>query len=452
MSFNVDFYNFSKRKNSTKQPSGTHTTLVCELNDNFNLIDGDIVVNTGRTQSAKIYTYCYIAEFDRYYFVTNWTYQNGLWYVTLTVDVLATYKANILATSAFILYAQTAFNSHIVDTRLQQVSIASNHISSGNNRFFDLDGWYDQIILFFVSEATNLSSAGAVQAYAVDRSQLKDVSQSLYSAGTTVWQDLLAQAGSAKDCITKCITVPYDIPSASSTEIILGNYHTGVNGKPVLGRTLLPSCDISIPWQTSDYRRFYHKFSLILPFVGAVSIAASDIVSDSRLSVNAQIDILTGDLIYYVCHDSEALMPFATFKTNCATVTPVSSYQSNTVGAITSLGSGAISAAAGNAMGAISSVANAAADFCLSKTVSCAGNQGGCCEAFDRPTLVCTYNPTAVEPSSVSSSIGRPYFAQNSLSGFTGRIQTSGFSVDASCTDSERTMINSLVDSGIFIE
>lgn len=452
MAFNVDFYNFSKRKNSTKIPTGTHTTLSCELNDNFNLIDGDIVVNTGRTGNPKIYTYCYIQEFSRYYFVNNWSYQNGLWYVTLTVDVLATYKTNILNTTAFITYAQAAFNSHILDKRIQQVGIATKHISSGNNRFFDLDGWSDQIILFFVSETANLSSAGAVQAFSVTRDKLKDVCQSLYTAGQTIWQDLQAQAGSAKDCITKCITVPYDIPAGANVNIVLGNYNTGVTGKPVLGRTLLPSCDITIPWQASDFRRFYHKFSLILPFIGAVSIEASDIISDERLSITAQIDILSGDLLYYVCHDSEAVTPFATFKTNCAAVTPVASYQSNTVGAITSLGSAGIAAAGQNIMGVAAGISNAAANLCLSKTISVCGNNGGCCEAFDRPTLICTYNPTSIEPGSVAASIGRPYFAQNSLSGFTGRVQTEGFSVDASCTDAERVMINSIVDGGIFIE
>lgn len=449
------FYYLNKRKNSTKKPAdGSElATYTVKFKSSCSSLTPTIELRLPLSSNPYGWNYAYLSDFAKYYYISDYTWNTeGWWEISLKLDVLASHVVAIKAGTYFIKYAEAAYNKWIVDTRIQQVGINQTYINSGNNRFFDLDGWFDHIILFFISETANLSSAGAVQAFAVTRDQLKDVSQSLYTAGVSVWNDLQAQAGNAKDCITKCITVPYSIPQASSLEIVLGNYATGVYGHPVLGRVLLPTCEISIPWQANDYRRFYHKFSLILPFVGAVTIQASDIITDSKITVNAHIDILTGDITYYVCHNTEALAPFATYKTNCAAATPVSSYQSNTVGAITSLASGAMSLASQNYFGAVSSVANAAADFCLSKTVSIIGNQGGCCEAFDRPTLVTDYSPTSIEPSSVASSIGRPYFAENTLSGFSGFVQTENAHIPLACLDSERAEIESLLNNGIYLE
>lgn len=453
MAFNVDFYNFSKRKNSTKLPTGTHTTLSCELNDNFNLIDGDIVVNTGRTGNPKIYTYCYIQEFSRYYFVNNWSYQNGLWYVTLTVDVLATYKTNILNTTAFITYAQTAFNSHILDNRIQQLNTASIIEATPATAFFDNERMNDYYVLQFLSINPIHTCGGSVKAVEVTKQTVNDITFELFNAGSSIWEDLQKQFGNAAGCIVDCHALPIAPITGATFNIQLGDYDTGKQGLAITNRRYRIGGDISIPWQANDFRRLYHSFKLTLPYIGTVSIDAAEIASDSAINVFMNIDVLTGDIKYTVSHSGEAIIPFASFTGNCASRVPISSYQNNPLGAVTAL---AGTAAGINSLGSIvgsltGGITNMATSY-LTNSPSVVGSFSGCAEYYDRPVLTCCYHPTCVEPSSISASLGRPYFAQNSLSGFTGRIQTQGFSVDASCTDSERVMINSIVDGGIFIE
>lgn len=54
----------------------------------------------------------------RYYFITGITsLRQDYWQIDAEVDVLATYKSDIQATTAFILY-DAAANSELVDTRL----------------------------------------------------------------------------------------------------------------------------------------------------------------------------------------------------------------------------------------------------------------------------------------------------------------------------------------------
>lgn len=450
-----NFYYLHKRQNSTKKPADGSALASYSINlkDNTSFLNPTIEVYLPNYDTPFGWNYAFISQFAKYYFIKDYRWStSGYWEIDLTLDVLASHVTAIKAGTYFIKYAETAFNKWIIDTRVQQLTSCTTHITSGDNRIFDLDNMTDRNILFFISEDSNLSSGGALQAFLISQSDLKDVCQSLYTAGSDVWQNLQAQAGSASACIAKCIRVPYSVPAGNSLPIKLGNYSTGVDGRPVLGRVMLPATSISIPWQANDYRRAYHKFTLILPFVGAVSIEASDIINDSQIDIAAAIDILTGDVTYYVCHNSDAVAPIASYKCNCAQNLPISSYQSNTVGAVTSLANAGMSAATGEIAAAASGVVNAAANFCLSKSASVIGSQTGSAELMSTPTLITQYYPTSIAPTSISNSMGLPYFAQNTMEGFSGFIQTENAHVAGGMLADERSMIESYLNTGIYLE
>lgn len=450
-----NFYYLHKRQNSTKKPADNSQLASYSINlkDNTSFLNPTIEVYLPNYDTPFGWNYAFISQFAKYYYIKDYRWStSGYWEIDLTLDVLASHIAAIRAGTYFIKYAETAFNKWIIDTRVQQLTSCTTHITSGDNRIFDLDNMTDRNILFFISEDSNLSSGGALQAFLITQSDLKDVCQSLYTAGSGVWQDLQAQAGSASACIAKCIRVPYSVPAGNSLPIKLGNYSTGVDGRPVLGRVMLPATSISIPWQTNDYRRAYHKFTLVLPFVGAVSIEASDIINDSQIDIAAAIDILTGDVTYYVCHNSDAVAPIASYKCNCAQNLPISSYQSNTLGAVTSLANAGMAFATGELTAAASGVINAAANFCLSKSASVIGSQSGSAELMSTPTLITQYYPTCVAPTSISNSMGLPYFAENTLEGFSGFIQTENAHVAGGMLADERSLIESYLNTGIYLE
>ena len=109
--------NFSKKSNSTKLPPADVTqieftgvlregTSVLAPVIGFDFGAGGTQINMFGTHGA---TYAVITEtFFRSYFINNWTYQDGLWWASMTVDVLGTYRANIGAMSAYILRASNA--------------------------------------------------------------------------------------------------------------------------------------------------------------------------------------------------------------------------------------------------------------------------------------------------------------------------------------------------------
>ena len=71
MALTVTFYsNFTKKENSTKQPTGTGTDLTCVLKSPTSVTAPKIEV-TLTSGDPVSYTYAYIPTFHRYYFVSD---------------------------------------------------------------------------------------------------------------------------------------------------------------------------------------------------------------------------------------------------------------------------------------------------------------------------------------------------------------------------------------------
>lgn len=115
MSISISFYNFTKRDNSTTRPTGTGTTFTGYSREPMSIMNPVIGFKMGNT--APSYNYAYSADLgNRYYFVTDWTYADGLWYASMKTDVLATYRSAIGSSSNYILRASAAFDGYITDT------------------------------------------------------------------------------------------------------------------------------------------------------------------------------------------------------------------------------------------------------------------------------------------------------------------------------------------------
>ena len=82
----VLYSGFAKKENSTKQPPSGQTSITvtgtlkeqCSIFDpvfNIERVTGDVV--------PYGFTYAYISDFNRYYFVTNWNWNFGIWECSL---------------------------------------------------------------------------------------------------------------------------------------------------------------------------------------------------------------------------------------------------------------------------------------------------------------------------------------------------------------------------------
>ena len=119
MAFNVRFYNFQKETNSTAvpeplAPETTRVTYQCLALDDMSLSAPVIKVLIGMDANID-FNYMYVAAFNRYYWITDWTYKDRCWYVSGMVDALATYRSQIGDMSAYVLRSAHEYDGTVQD-------------------------------------------------------------------------------------------------------------------------------------------------------------------------------------------------------------------------------------------------------------------------------------------------------------------------------------------------
>ena len=113
----VRFYTFTKKLNSTARPTGTYTEYDCVIKTSSDVITPTIELQMGLTTNPSAFNYCYIPDYNRYYWVKDRTFFNHIWIATLNVDVLATWKPYIGNTDMYVLRSSTAYDGKILDTK-----------------------------------------------------------------------------------------------------------------------------------------------------------------------------------------------------------------------------------------------------------------------------------------------------------------------------------------------
>lgn len=82
-----------------------------------------------RETLAAEYNYCYIPEFQRYYFVTNYIYSGALLEYHLSIDVLATFRNTIGNSSQYVLRSAYEWDGSIIDAKYPTKANPTVHVS-----------------------------------------------------------------------------------------------------------------------------------------------------------------------------------------------------------------------------------------------------------------------------------------------------------------------------------
>lgn len=120
--FSVSLYTFQKRRNSTKRPTTPDLTLSGEIKEDFTPLSFAMTFNFADNGQIPAYNYAYIANFGRYYYITDWVFVGGQWRGSFTCDVLATYKTEILASNQFVSRCASEKMDGLTDTSYPTIS------------------------------------------------------------------------------------------------------------------------------------------------------------------------------------------------------------------------------------------------------------------------------------------------------------------------------------------
>lgn len=135
---NIRFYQFEKRTNSTLQPTGEGELFQCQIFDPCSMISPRIKLSfPSGAGNPTLWNYAYIGDFTRYYFVRDWTWENGLWVADLVEDCLTSWKNYIYNSTQYVLRAASTFNPTVVDTVFPAASQPGYEIVTGANPWTD---------------------------------------------------------------------------------------------------------------------------------------------------------------------------------------------------------------------------------------------------------------------------------------------------------------------------
>lgn len=309
MSFNVNLYNFTKKYNSTAQPTGSGTQYSCVIKEPSGILNPTIALDMGLASSPASYNYAYISAFNRYYYIREWNFERGLWLAELEADVLATYKTTIGAASLYMLRASNEKDGTIVDN-LYPCKTGCDFVQESITSPYIVAGTY---ILGCVSKNGDY---GSIKYYALTTSEIRTLCDYLVSDviqdpsnGYDLSDASYALQNSIVDpiqYIKSCVFIPLSrsdlVTTAVSTINVFNwdvpNLTTGheLNGNRVRKTFTVPITKHPDTTVRGNYVNTapYTLLTLYFPPFGVIEIDTSVTCNAANLDLILDIDLLSG--------------------------------------------------------------------------------------------------------------------------------------------------------------
>lgn len=491
----VSFGTFSKKINSTKRPGGLSDSRNVKLKETTSVDSPTFIV------SGNEFNYNYAKWDNRYYFISDIrSRHDNLTEVDCALDVLATYKDEILAGTQYVSYSNVSGGQWLADTRIPVSKESKVKFTAGElTTLFNRNG-------FYVLTATGKDGC---QAYAIDKSQLATLLDRINNWSDDLIDDILAgnypwsQGSSAvtydfsdvehateslakmnmltglcgnaysqaPSCIRSCIWVPFQATHFTDTgkELYLGSFDTGLSLLTVKAEPYHNTITRPIPWHYNDWRRMYEEVYIYLPLAGMVKLASSELTHMNSIYITYSATATDG-VVSYMIHTPDGAV-LGTYGGQCSANYPIGINQQASAGEIMqSIAAGSekiVSAAINSSISPISMGASAAgmaiessiaayniADTAISTHASTIGGiGGGAGVGLDiNATIYTVAHPTVIEPSQMLLTMGVPTMKPLQLSSCSGYCQCANAHVDAPAMAHELAAIDQYLNSGFYIE
>ena len=323
------FYQFAKRTNSTKRPSGGHEFGI-DLKAPCNIIDPEIKIATQNDPTG--YNYCYLPTFSRYYWVKNWTYADGLWNASLTVDTLASYRDQIGYSTEYVVRSSAKYNGTISDGLYPATAEVRSVTSAFQGGFSEtISGGF--FVIGFIAKAAN--SIGAITYVVMTPGNAKKLSAKLLTDvsylsidNAEISDSLTKVLFNPYQYIVSCNYFPFDVAELTAHLPLVSNVDVGWWSIDIpcwiLGadnNNLTKSVSAGIPKHPQAASRGgycnaspYTDYTIFLQPFGVIPLDASKLWGAATLSIQYTVDLFTGDSILRVFTDTNQLVHETTAK------------------------------------------------------------------------------------------------------------------------------------------
>lgn len=323
------FYQFAKRTNSTKRPSGGQEFGI-DLKAPCNIIDPEIKIASQSDPTG--YNYCYLPTFSRYYWVKNWTYAGGLWVASLTVDTLASYRDQIGYSTEYVVRSSAKYNGTISDGLYPATAEVRSVTRAFQGGFSEtISGGF--FVIGFIAKAAN--SIGAITYVVMTPGNAKKLSAKLLTDvsylsidNAEISDSLTKVLFNPYQYIVSCNYFPFDVAELTAHLPLVSNVDVGwwSIGIPcwILGadnNNLTKSVSVGIPKHPQAASRGgycnaspYTDYTIFLQPFGVIPLDASKLWGAATLSIQYTVDLFTGDSILRMFTDTNQLVHETTAK------------------------------------------------------------------------------------------------------------------------------------------
>lgn len=460
--------NFTKRRNSTKRPSGAGTPHNVRLKEATS-IEKPTFVFQGNDFSIN-----YVRAFDHYYFVDDIkSVRQDIIEVSCSMDVGATFKSEIGSYNAYIERCASFRTASLPDP---MISIKNTETI---DEYIKTVAYFSYTGIYVISVLNDIGSGvGFTTYYVFEQSSMEALAAYINvdwgggSGITSVLEWLQATFLHTADAIIDCIWMP--IPSAllpaasfSSETVKVGvDIVSGVTAKRFTTVAIYNFEEyLAIPHKYTDFRKGapYTLHKLFLPGYGYVDINALDFPNDV-IYVEYTTDISTGDTTILLRDASESLHGhiIATYTFNIAVSIPIGHVSTNASGATGGIASAATATAfvknlahtspvAAGIVGvasAINSIAQATAP-----TMSIHGGKGGRSLFYaNRSFRITMIARDTTDPDDLTTAHGNLYMERRQISTCSGYVKCSNAEVPIAGMESDKQAVNDLLNSGFYYE
>ena len=447
--------------------------------------------------TAPTYNYAYSGDLDgRYYFISDWTYADGLWYASMRADVLATYKSEIGSSAEYILRSATSSDGAISDSiyPMKQGVTVYHDDFTGPSPGYETPwtaitnplngGWY---VVGIVN--TDGAAIGGVSYYCLDNTNFRTLMMSLLSS--TSWTGMDFNSGEISEELYKslfnpmqyiisCIWTPKTPPMGSQLSSFTFGWWTvpGVTAYPLSSpvSVVTTAATITKHPQAATYGKYLNaapfcRMKVIQGPFGDIPLDTSMYVDSANVFAVYTFDHITGKAMAEICSDLSASGKVID-KTVTAqfgvpiqlaqitqdflgaaggAINAVGSVGRGLLGTIGSLITGNIAGAAGSAAGGIAGAAAGimSAGESMLPQVQSTGMNGSFSAFRLLPRLQVEYWQT-VQHDSIDR--GYPLCKRETISGHAGYLLIADPNIATSGTDAETARVREFMASGFFYE
>ena len=490
MSVTVTLYSFTKRENSTKQPLSGGTDYSCTMIDDTSLMNPTFKLSIASNPIGK--NYCYVSDFDRYYFITDIrTYQN-FWYISCRCDVLASFKTEIGNQSHYVLRSASDYDEYISDGMYGcKVARTAVNLPSSGPLWWGTNHSYVVGIIGYAADHSQ--QVGSITYYQFDDTMLLNfVYYLMHDLGTychittAPYTDPGVQEALINPIqyIVSCVALPVGFPASytQATDINFGYYNWTVQGSGKvrilqLGETEEETGTITITKhpQASSRGQYmngapFTNYTFHLGPFGDIPLDPADYIDATDLRYKVLYDMCQG-------MGRLAIGPAITENTNITNLTycgsakvgadvqlaqaltnPLTAELSWETGMNnvmrTGIGSGLSLGTAGNLLGAQNTLQETYVDAIQNMFPTCCGKGSpGSFLSFKDSSFGCYLIAkfmTVVDEN--LTEIGRPLCQTKQISTLSGYILCQLADAQISGTADEAALINNYLNSGFFYE